>query len=143
VLLAGSPVSHSGVIRGVPQGPTLGRLVAPFIVHITTRSAWELARSSGRYDPPSLAVEGFIHFSDVEQVVAVANAAFSGQDDLVLLCVAVDRLEAPLRYESSDAGGESFPHVYGALNLDAVLAVMPLVEDDGFAVPAEVRSLRP
>jgi uncharacterized protein (DUF952 family) len=118
--------------------------VGAHIVHITTRSAWDVARSSGRYDPPSLAVEGFIHFSDVEQVVAVANAAFSGHGDLVLLCVAVDRLEGPLRYESSDAGGESFPHLYGALNLDAVVAVVPFVEDDdGFAVPAEVRRLRP
>lgn len=113
------------------------------IVHITTGSAWKLARSSGRYEPASLAVEGFIHFSDVEQVVAVANATFSGQGDLVLLCVALDRLEAPLKYESGDAGGESFPHLYGALNLDAVVAVVPFVEGaDGFAVPAEVRSLR-
>jgi uncharacterized protein (DUF952 family) len=85
-----------------------------FVVHITTRSAWELARASGHYEPRSLAVDGFIHFSGVEQVVAVANAAFSGQGDLELLCVAVDRLDAPLRYERSDAGGESFPHLYGA-----------------------------
>lgn len=103
-----------------------------------------MARSSGRYEPPSLAVDGFIHFSDVEQVVAVANAAFSGQGDLVLLCVATDRLEAPLNYECTDAGGESFPHLYGALNVDAVVAVVPFVEgDDGFVLPAEVRSLRP
>jgi uncharacterized protein (DUF952 family) len=85
-----------------------------FVVHITTRSAWELARASGHYEPRSLAVDGFMHFSGVEQVVAVANAAFSGQGDLELLCVAVDRLDAPLRYERSDAGGESFPHLYGA-----------------------------
>ena len=114
------------------------------IVHIITGSAWKLARSSGRYEPPSLAVDGFIHFSGVEQVVAVANAAFSGQGDLWLLCVALDRLEAPLKYEGSDAGGEPFPHLYGALNLDAVVTVLPFVEgDDGFAVPPEVRSLRP
>ena len=118
----------------------MGRLV----VHITTRSAWELARASGRYEPPSLAADGFIHFSDVEQVVAVANAAFSGEPDLVLLCVAVDRVGAPLRYESNNVGGESFPHLYGVLNVDAVVAVVPFVEDgEGFAVPVEVRTLRP
>jgi uncharacterized protein (DUF952 family) len=61
----------------------------------------------------------------------------------VLLCVAVDRLDAPLEYESSDASGERFPHLYGPLNLGAVVEVVPFVEDeDGFAVPSEVRDLR-
>jgi uncharacterized protein (DUF952 family) len=87
--------------------------VRRLILHITTRSAWGLALSSGLYEPPSPAVDGFIHFSDVEQVVAVANGAFSGAHDLVLLCAAVDRLDAPLKYESSNAGGESSPHLYG------------------------------
>jgi uncharacterized protein (DUF952 family) len=60
----------------------------------------------------------------------------------VLLCVAVDRLEAPLKYERGDAGGESFPHLYGGVNLDAVVGVVPFVEgDDGFRLPAEVRRL--
>ena len=118
----------------------MGRL----IVHIATRSAWEAARSSGRYEPPSFSVDGFIHFSEIDQVVAVANAAFPGARDLVLLCVAVDRLEAPLKYESSDADGESFPHLYGALHLDAVVSVVPFIEDDhGFAVPPEVRRVHP
>jgi uncharacterized protein (DUF952 family) len=113
------------------------------VLHITTRSAWETARSSGRYEPPSLAVDGFIHFSDVEQVVAVADAAFSGARDLVLLCVSVDRLAAPLKDERGDAGGEPFPHLHGALNLDAVVGVVAFVEeDDGFAIPPGVRSLR-
>lgn len=113
------------------------------VFHIASRSAWDAARTAGHYAPPSLTSERFIHFSGVEQVVPVANAAFSCQSDLVLLCVAVERLGAPLRYEPSDAGEERLPHLYGALNLDAVVAVVPLVEeDDGFAVPAEVRRLR-
>jgi uncharacterized protein (DUF952 family) len=118
--------------------------VAPLVVHIAPRDAWEQARSSGQYAPASLAVEGFIHCSGVEQVVEVANAAYAGRRDLALLCVDVHLLEAELRYESGEPGGASFPHVYGPLNLDAVIAVVPFVEgDDGFAVPAEVLRLRP
>jgi uncharacterized protein (DUF952 family) len=112
------------------------------IFHITTRPAWEVAESDGGYEAPSLAAEGFIHFSDIDQVVAVANAAFSGARDLVLVCVATERLDAPLRYESSDVGDELFPHLYGALDLGAVVAVIPFVEQrDGFAVPPEARRL--
>jgi uncharacterized protein (DUF952 family) len=84
------------------------------ILHITTRAAWEAARAAGRYEAPSLAAEGFIHLSDPDQVVRVADARYSGVPDLVLLCVAPERLAAPLRYETSDAGEERFPHLYGA-----------------------------
>jgi uncharacterized protein (DUF952 family)/N-acetylglutamate synthase-like GNAT family acetyltransferase len=102
------------------------------ILHITTRAEWEAARASGRYAPPSLAAEGFIHFSDPGQVARVASARYAGVPDLVLLCVAVDRLDAPLRYETSDAGAERFPHLYGTLSVDAVVRVLPF---DGRTVP--------
>jgi len=45
---------------------------------------------------------------------------------LVVLRIAIDRLNAEVRYENLDGGLELFPHVYGRLNLDAVVAVMPL-----------------
>ena len=96
----------------------------PEILHITTRADWEHARAAGRYEAPSLAQEGFIHFSDAHQVAAVAKARFAGVDDLVLLHVSTERLTAPLKYEAAD--GDSFPHLYGALNLDAVIDVTPL-----------------
>lgn len=60
------------------------------IFHITTAPAWEAARAVGRYAPSSLETEGFIHFSSEEQVTPVANAAFRGTPDLVLLRVATD-----------------------------------------------------
>jgi uncharacterized protein (DUF952 family) len=39
--------------------------------------------------------------------------------------VPVDRLDAPLRYETSDAGAERFPHLYGPLAVEAVARVIP------------------
>lgn len=100
------------------------------ILHITTRSAWDAACAAGRYEPPSFAQEGFIHFSDPHQVAAVARARYAGVDGLVLLHVSTERVTAPLKYEAAD--GDSFPHLYGALNLDAVTDVTPLaVDGDG------------
>jgi uncharacterized protein (DUF952 family) len=70
-------------------------------------------------------------------VVRVANARFAGVPDLVLLSVAVDRLAAPLRYERGDPGSEErFSHLYGPLNLDAVVRWTEFAEGpDGFALP--------
>lgn len=67
----------------------------------------------------------------------MANARFAGAADLVLLCVAPDRLRAPLRYEVGDTGSdELFPHLYGPLNADAVVRALPFAEgSDGFALP--------
>lgn len=114
------------------------------IFHITTSSAWDEACAIGAYEPPSLEREGFIHFSGVDQVVGVANRAFRGQRDLVLLCVASERLAAVVRYEHAEDAGEAFPHLYGPLNLDAVAGVIPIAErSDGFELPVEARAMRP
>jgi glutathione S-transferase len=74
----------------------------------------------------SLAEVGFVHCGFEEQVARVANTLFRGVPRLVVLRIAIDRLNAEVRCESLQSGTEVFPHIYGPLNLDAVVAVMPL-----------------
>jgi uncharacterized protein (DUF952 family) len=94
------------------------------IYHIAERERWRSTPPGGYYAPPSLDTEGFIHFSDAEQVIRVANRFYRGQPDLLLLAVDPGRLEAELRYEQpAPEVSERFPHLYGPLNLDAVTAV--------------------
>ena len=96
-----------------------------------------MAAPAGSYVAAGCEADGFIHLSTREQVVRVANARFAGAGGLVLLCVAPDRLRAPLRYEVGDPGStELFPHLYGPLNADAVVRALPFAEGpDGFALP--------
>jgi len=77
----------------------------------------------GRYAPESLEREGFIHCSNPQQVIRVANALFRGIRGLVLLHVEVERLSSPLVYENLEGGFELFPHVYGPIELEAVRTV--------------------
>ena len=83
-------------------------------------------RAAGAFPgaPVDLA-DGFIHFSTAEQVTETAARHFAGQDDLVLVAVDAAALGPALRNEPS-RGGALFPHLYGALPLDAVLWVKPL-----------------
>jgi uncharacterized protein (DUF952 family) len=100
------------------------------IVHIVERREWEQAQASGEYRAGSLAAEGFIHGSQPEQVLRVANRFYCGVPDLLVLWIDPQRLSAPIRYEASD--GEPFPHIYGALNLESVIRVSELSpEADG------------
>lgn len=90
------------------------------IYHITNRRAWFSAEMNGEYRPPSLITEGFIHFSERDQLLRVAEHHYRGVTDLLLLEVDEEKLDAELRYESAIDLGEKFPHLYGALNSDAV-----------------------
>lgn len=107
------------------------------ILHITHRQDWQAAQAAGRYEADTLAAQGFIHCSTPEQLPRVAEALFRGQRGLVVLTIDAERVAAPIRYENLEGGDEHFPHIYGPLNLDAVVAVTDL---DGWAAPSGVAS---
>jgi uncharacterized protein (DUF952 family) len=89
--------------------------------------------------PAAYERDGFVHLSRPEQAHVPANLFYAGERDLVLLWIDPERLRAELRHESTDpaAGGEPFPHLYGPLNLEAVVAVTELEpwEPGGFVLP--------
>jgi uncharacterized protein (DUF952 family) len=97
------------------------------IYHILPRTDWHAAQAQGEYRAASLASEGFIHFSTDEQWQRVLQMFYAGRADLLLLEVDTGRLAAQLRWEppapNPDNSSELFPHLYGALNLDAVITV--------------------
>jgi uncharacterized protein (DUF952 family) len=110
------------------------------ILHIARRREWDKALADGSYTADSLASEGFIHCSTPEQVLGPANALYRGQTDLLLLVIDPARLASGLVYEDCYESGQAFPHIYGPLNLDAVLRVLafPPQPDGTFVLPAEV-----
>lgn len=114
------------------------------ILHIIPHAVWEQAQANGTYRGDTLDAEGFIHFSTPAQAVMVANARFRGHPGLLLLVVDPSRLTSELRYEAPFEASspyevaQQFPHLYGPLNLDAVVDVRPFEPgDDGlFTLPA-------
>jgi uncharacterized protein (DUF952 family) len=92
---------------------------ADLIYKILSVGDWEAARRAGRFDGSADDLrDGFIHFSDGEQVIGTARKYFAGQSDLVLLAVHPAML-ADLRWERS-RDDALFPHLYGPLELEAV-----------------------
>ncbi len=109
------------------------------IFHITTRRQWQAAQPNGRYFPSP--AEGFVHCSRADQVLAVAERFYKGQSGLVLLVIDPQRLTSELKWEApSDESASAtgpFPHVYGPINLEAVVRVLDFEADaDGnFSLP--------
>ena len=99
--------------------------MSDFIFHVTSRTAWSAAQASGQYTADTLAGQGFIHCSKAGQVLRVANLFYAGQHGLVLLEIDPARLRPELRWDpGADLVTELFPHVYGPLNLDAVVRAL-------------------
>src|SRR5258708_1343960 len=116
------------------------------ILHIVARADWDSALARGIYAPPSLAAEGFIHCSTKAQILGTANRFYRGQTGLVILCIDESRLEAAPKYEPPDsdlgeARADLFPHLYGPLNLGAVVCVIDFqcCADGTFETPAALR----
>ena len=98
------------------------------ILHICKKVAWETAQQVGEYRPPSLEREGFIHASQAEQVLEVVNRYYRGAPRLVLLWIDLDRLQVELSWEAVE--GQVYPHIYGPLKVEAVMAVTDFVADE-------------
>ena len=107
------------------------------ILHVTPRGAWERAVAEGEYRGDTLATEGFIHCCLPGQLAGVISRYFQGRTDLVVLRTQPERLISPLRWESPPGSTEAFPHVYGPLNLDAVVEVVPLEDSSSPGFPDE------
>ena len=96
------------------------------IYHITTNEQWQLALQQNFYEAESVATEGFMHCSTGQQVSGVLHRYFKGKAGLVKLTIDTTKLLSGLQYDYSPSVNELFPHIYGRLNLDAVLHVEAL-----------------
>ena len=96
------------------------------IFHITTDAEWKAAVENGYYETSSLKDEGFIHCCFEEQMKGVLDRYFQGRQNLVQLQIETDFLTSPFYYEWSPSVGDTFPHIYGMINLDAVKDVQPI-----------------
>jgi uncharacterized protein (DUF952 family) len=106
----------------------------PWLYHIATVPDWDQARQDGEYRTStrgrSLSEEGFIHASTAAQVLPVANVVYlDEQQDLVLLVLDTSLIGAEIRREPVPGWTDPFPHIYGPLDVAAVVQAVPLERD--------------
>ncbi len=101
-----------------------------WLYHLALASDWQVARAAGEYriSTRGLTLEqvGFVHASYAHQIEATHQRFFADAGPLKLLVLDPARLEAlglAVRAEPAPGSGELFPHVYGALPVQAVLQV--------------------
>lgn len=88
---------------------------------VLTADEWA-ALSAGAFEgSPTDKTDGFIHLSTAEQLTETVDRHFSGQEGLVIAAIDLAALGDRVRWEPS-RNGQLFPHVYGHLTPQAVIA---------------------
>jgi uncharacterized protein (DUF952 family) len=122
------PISKVQVLKDLSSLDRCVEIERPnLIVHSCQRHEWLKSLEQGIYRSHSFNQEGFIHCSQPEQILEVANRYYKGKSELVLLWMIPNRVSPEIRWESAD--GDLFPHIYGPINLDAVISVTNLNPD--------------
>jgi len=91
------------------------------IYHVVLPEVWDNFQGV-LYEAESLGSEGFIHCSFAEQLDGVLRRYYSSAPRVKILEIDPAKLVSKLVVEPS-TGGESYPHIYGPINRDAVVAV--------------------
>ena len=130
----GLPVRE--VTRRAERAAREGGATDERLLHVLERDRWEAVEDA--YRPESLDSEGFVHFSTVDSILAVAQYGHADADDPVLLVVDPAELDAEVRYEETPSG--AFPHVHGPLGREAVVEVLEFPREDGrYVLPERLR----
>jgi uncharacterized protein (DUF952 family) len=96
------------------------------IYHMCRAEEWHAAGQTGEYFGSSQDIaDGFIHFSNAEQIKASAAKHRAGQSGLLLIACDEAKMGPGLKWEES-RGGQLFPHFYGALPMESVMSAVDL-----------------
>lgn len=99
------------------------------IFHLALPADWAQAHGQGEYRISTRGVtleqEGFIHCSLPGQVEQVRTRFYADVDNLLLLTIETDLLSSPWQFDEVPGAG-TFPHVYGPVDLDAVVSVVSI-----------------
>ncbi len=111
--------------------------------HLALAREWAAAVAGGGYRTSTLGrtmdEEGFTHCAHLHQVEGVARRFYAEvADPLVLLEIDPTRLASEVVEEVPPGAPEAFPHVYGPIDVAAVVAVHPLTRhgDGHLVLPA-------
>ena len=97
-----------------------------FIFKIIEKEEWQKARKSGSYSGSVNDIkDGYIHFSEEDQVPQTLKKHYQNQENLVLLKVHTLKLEHLLWEQASN--GDMYPHLYSTLDVKNVVNEFELI----------------
>lgn len=87
------------------------------------QAEYQQAKAAGVLTRSSLDSEGFIHACAKSQLTRVSKKHYTNVADLLVVCVQKDKVNAVIKWEPATGG--LYPHIYGPMNMGAVIKVEP------------------
>ena len=100
------------------------------IAHCMLKSEWNRIKDEPYWGQQNIENEGFIHCSPIKYLWRVLPNFEREKEEMVIICIDEEKLEAEVRYEDDGNYGRSYPHVYGAINNDSVILVLDYLKDE-------------
>jgi uncharacterized protein (DUF952 family) len=88
---------------------------------VLTADEWAALKAGTFQGAPIDNADGFIHLSTASQLTETVDRHFSGRKDLAIAAIDLAELGDAVRWEPS-RNGQLFPHVYGHLKPQSVIA---------------------
>ena len=88
---------------------------------VLTADGWAALNAGAFEGAPIDKADGFIHLSTASQLTETVDRHFVGQSGLVIAAIDLAALGDAVRWEPS-RNGQLFPHVYGHLTRESVIA---------------------
>jgi len=111
-----------------------------FVFKIIDKTEWQKAKQKGTYGGSTKDIEdGYIHFSEEDQVSETLKKYYPNKENLVLLKVKAFNLEHLLWEQASN--GDMYPHLYAPLDIKNVENEFELLlnEDGSHELPEIIK----
>jgi len=96
------------------------------IIYTATCEEWDRIKGQTEFTSDDFHREGFIHCSYPKQTLWVLNKHFRNEEKVILLCIDPKLLKSKWISEDLKGNGEEFPHIYGSINIDAIIKIIDI-----------------
>tara|TARA_B110000914_G_C15073926_1_gene269734 strand:+ start:77 stop:421 length:345 start_codon:yes stop_codon:yes gene_type:complete len=110
-----------------------------FVYKVCNQDEWLRAKKKGQFNGSKKDLEdGYIHFSDKEQLKITLEKFFVNQENLILLKIETIKLNNLVYEQASD--GNIFPHLYSPLDISFVSEEFEIIlnEDGSYILPSNI-----
>ncbi len=95
------------------------------ILHCIKKELWEEMKGQDYIGKPLLEKNPFIHCSSIEYFWRVSPHFDNVDEELILLLIETELLDAPVKWEDLEGCGRKYPHIYGPIRAEAIRQVLP------------------
>jgi len=110
------------------------------VYKILSIKQWEDAQKSGYINTDLDKKDGFIHFSNANQLAVSLDLYFSDHEEAMLLLPKMKKIESNLKYEPTDANSKRkgfFAHLYGNLMIEDIEKSW-IIKREAFQLPLPI-----